>query len=36
VNCKLFNAYPTLIYGENICQLEISTSNNRMKKMMKI
>jgi hypothetical protein len=32
VNCELFDAYPTLIDGENICLLEVFTSNNRIKK----
>jgi hypothetical protein len=32
VNCKLFDAYPTLIDGKNICLLEFFASNNRMKK----
>jgi len=30
-NCKLLDAYPTLIDGEHICLLQIFISKNRMK-----
>ena len=35
-NCKLFDAYHTLIDGEHIFLLKISISKNLMKQIMKI